>query len=163
MEKNVVLKLAKYTKDYLTAHYQNVDVRLTRSDDRFLELGERANIANRFDADFFLSIHINSGGGTGYEDYVHSNIKPASSTKKALAAIHAEVSKLWTSRTFKDRGMKAANYQVLRDTAMIAVLTESGFIDNAKDAALLKQDKFLHETAKAHAVGIAKAFGLKTK
>ena len=48
-------------QDYLEDNYSNVDVRLTRSTDIFIELSERANIANRFDADVFISNHVNAG------------------------------------------------------------------------------------------------------
>src|SRR5690606_27435986 len=61
------------------------------------------------------------------------------------------------------RGKKAANFAVLRETRMPAVLTENLFIDNASDAKLLKDPAFLDRIARGHVEGIAKAFGLKKK
>ena len=46
---------------------------------------------------------------------------------------------------------------------MPALLTENGFIDNAQDAALMKQSSWRQQVAKGHANGVAKAFSLKRK
>jgi len=59
--------------------------------------------------------------------------------------------------------MKRANFAVLRETAMPALLTENGFIDRKEDAAKLKDSKFIDLLGKLHAEGIAKALGLKKK
>jgi len=63
----------------------------------------------------------------------------------------------------RNRGMKEANFAVIRKTNMPAILTENLFITNPNDAALLKQESFLEELAVAHAKGIAKVAGLKVK
>ncbi|MFB7640576.1 N-acetylmuramoyl-L-alanine amidase [Peribacillus butanolivorans] len=70
----------------------------------------------------FLSIHINAGGGTGYEDYVYT--LASAKEKECQSTIHSEIMKLIDR---KDREKKSANYQVLRTSTMPAVLTESGF------------------------------------
>lgn len=66
---DVVLRLGKLIED----HYgDKVNIIYTRRDDRFIELHERANIANRNKADFFISIHCNSARPTasGTETFV---------------------------------------------------------------------------------------------
>lgn len=60
-EKNITLILAKYVQSYLEDNYTGHEVKLTRSTDVFVELSERANIANKFDADVFISNHVNAG------------------------------------------------------------------------------------------------------
>jgi N-acetylmuramoyl-L-alanine amidase len=62
-----------------------------------------------------------------------------------------------------DRGKKRANYAVLRETKMPAILLENLFITNEKENKLLKDDTFLDNLAGAIAAGIAKIFGLKKK
>src|SRR5690606_30500952 len=57
-EKDVALKVVTMTAALLTPV---MGVYLTRKDDRFLELADRAAIANRNGSDFFLSVHCNSG------------------------------------------------------------------------------------------------------
>lgn len=65
--------------------------------------------------------------------------------------------------SIKDRGKKAANFAVLRETKMPALLTENLFIDHPQDAALLKDAAFREKLARGHVTGMAKAFSLKKK
>ena len=59
-EKTFVLDIAKTLRDKIRAAYPDVNVILTRSDDRYVTLGGRADVANKADANLFISIHINS-------------------------------------------------------------------------------------------------------
>ena len=63
----------------------------------------------------------------------------------------------------KDRGKKQGSFHVLKKSNMPALLTESGFIDNKSDAALLKTDTFIENLAQGHVNGLKKAFGLVEK
>lgn len=59
-EKDVVLKIALKLGGFIKENLKDVKVIYTRDSDKFIELGERANIANRNHADVFISIHANS-------------------------------------------------------------------------------------------------------
>lgn len=59
-EKDIVLDVAKKLGEKLRSEMSDVKVVLTRSDDRFIPLQERANIANRAGGDLFISLHVNS-------------------------------------------------------------------------------------------------------
>lgn len=59
-EKSIVLSIAKSLEAKIKAAYPGVKVVMTRSDDRFIALSERAEIANRNHADLFISIHVNA-------------------------------------------------------------------------------------------------------
>lgn len=158
-EKDLTLDIVKRIGKMLD-EYEGVDVHYTRTDDRFVELSERAAIANRLKADFFLSVHINAGGGTGFESYIYNgNVSQATIAYQNV--IHGEIVRAIGNVT--DRGKKRANYAVLRLTNMPAILTENLFIDNTNDATKLKREQFLLQIAYGHAEGIAKAFGLKKK
>jgi N-acetylmuramoyl-L-alanine amidase len=63
MEKTVVLDIARRLSDKIKAGYPNVKVIMTRSDDTFVTLQGRADIANRNNANLFISIHVNSVEG----------------------------------------------------------------------------------------------------
>ncbi|MGG3920676.1 N-acetylmuramoyl-L-alanine amidase [Geobacillus thermodenitrificans] len=158
-EKDLTLSIVKHI-GRLLSEYEGVEVHYTRTDDRFLELSERAAIANKLNADYFISVHINAGGGTGFESYIY-NGNVSSATIAYQNVIHEEIMK--AIGDVRDRGKKRANYAVLRETKMPAILTENLFIDNPNDAAKLKSEQFLLQVAYGHVIGLEKAFGLKKK
>ena len=59
-EKTIVLDVARRVGDLIADELPQVKTVFTRKDDRFIELSERAKIANKADADLFISIHVNS-------------------------------------------------------------------------------------------------------
>ena len=59
-EKTFTLEIAKALADKIRAAYPDVKVILTRTDDRYVTLDGRADIANKADANLFISVHINS-------------------------------------------------------------------------------------------------------
>lgn len=89
-------------------------------------LAKRAEICNAINPDLFLSIHINSGGGTGCEAYVYE--KSGASLEFAQKCV-AEMQKIGRV----SRGVKSAPFYVLKNTNAPAVLFEAGFIDNAAE------------------------------
>ncbi|WP_369361747.1 N-acetylmuramoyl-L-alanine amidase [Priestia megaterium] len=162
-EKDITLQLVLYIQSYLKQNYQNVEVELTRSTDVFVSLSDRAKRANSWGADIFVSIHVNAGGGTGFETYTYPTTG-LNQTFILQKALHTEVIELIrTYGSIVDRGLKKANYAVLRETKMSAVLTENLFIDTAIDADKLKKESFLNELGEAHARGIAKYLDLPSK
>ncbi|MEK4181718.1 N-acetylmuramoyl-L-alanine amidase [Aeribacillus sp. FSL K6-1121] len=157
-EKDLTLKIAKKIQSLLS-EYEGVSVKLSRTTDVYLSLSERADMANKWEADFFISVHINAGGGTGFESYIYN--KPNTKSVAYQNVIHPEIMK--AIGNVKDRGKKRANFAVVRETKMPAILTENLFIDNSSDAAKLKSDSFLSQIAFGHVQGLVKAFGLKKK
>ena len=72
-EKTFVLDIAKTLAEKIREGYPDVNVIMTRSTDHFVTLNDRAEIANKAGADLFISVHINSSGGTvanGYSVHV---------------------------------------------------------------------------------------------
>ncbi|WP_454191564.1 N-acetylmuramoyl-L-alanine amidase family protein [Paenibacillus sp. Marseille-Q7038] len=157
-EKDLTLAIATRVRSILLAEYSNVSILMSRMKDETVTLTQRTNAANTWGADYFLSIHINAGGGTGYEDFVY----PGSSTRAAnyQSNMHNEIIKL---NTLTDRGQKTANFHVLRESRMPAILTENGFIDSNSDAALLKSASHLDLVARGHVNGLVKNFNLIKK
>lgn len=157
-EKNLTLKIATTLRDILVNEYEGVAVKLSRSSDETVSLEERTDAANNWDADYYLSIHINAGSGTGFESYIYPGVGAPTTTYQDI--IHDEVLNIVN---FANRGQKSANFHVLRESFMPALLTENGFIDTSSDAAKLKNASFLTAIARGHANGLAKAFHLTKK
>jgi N-acetylmuramoyl-L-alanine amidase len=156
-EKNITLQISNRLREILENEYVGVSVRMSRSRDETVSLTQRTNMANQWGADFLYSIHINSGGGTGYEDFIYSGLSTNSRTAQMQRTIHSEI----ISRNgMVDRGTKQASFHMLRESTMDAVLTENGFIDNPTDAAKMKSPAWIESVARGHAVGLEKVYNL---
>ncbi|KAK2945700.1 putative Sporulation-specific N-acetylmuramoyl-L-alanine amidase [Blattamonas nauphoetae] len=156
-ECDLVLKISKKIRTMLN-QYQNVQVKFSREGDTSVSLSQRAVLANQWGANAFCSVHINAGGGTGFESYIYSARYAGDVTYQNN--MHPQI---MAQIGGTDRGKKSANFAVVRETNMSAILTENLFIDRAADAALLKTDAWLTKCAKGHTNGFVKHFGLKKK
>ena len=156
-EKNLTLQISKHIKTMLTA-YENIQVKLSRESDETVSLNQRTSMANAWGAEFLLSVHINSGGGTGFEDYIHPSKRQNSASYQGI--IHEEIIK---QIDLIDRGKKQENFHMLRESNMPAMLSENGFIDNPTDASKLNQSSYIERIARGHVNGLVRAFKLKEK
>lgn len=162
-EQSLTLDIASRLKSLLV--YNGFEVVMTREGD-FVNgahgtvnesLKTRCDIANAFGADLFVSIHINSGGGTGTEVY-------ALPGGRAVVAAQRVLNRLIYACGWTNRGVKIdREFYVLVHTDMPAILTENGFIDTQSDAAKLADPNFRQVIAVAHAKGICDYFGILYK
>lgn len=162
-EKDLTLDIALEIQSILVSNYEDIHVLLSRTQDITKSLSQRTNEANSWGADFYMAIHINAASNEaaqGYEDYIYTSLPSSSPTSKFREIIHGEVMKL---NQLNNRGKKKANFHVLRESLMPAMLSENGFISNEHDASLMKKASWRKQVALGHATGIAKAFGLKMK
>ena len=105
-EKDIVLAVAKLLRKNLAD--EGFNVKLTRSKDVFIELGQRANLANQWDGDLFISLHCNAIDATeerkriiqGYQFYVLR--APESEEDKAIARRENAVATLYGEKNAKD-------------------------------------------------------------
>ncbi|MBM7855815.1 N-acetylmuramoyl-L-alanine amidase [Desulfohalotomaculum tongense] len=158
-EKEINLDIARKVSNYLKKY--TAEIHLTRNNDIYVSLTERANIANRFNADYFISIHSNAGRGSGFESYIHTTENPV--TAELQRVVHNKIMDYLSTKGIRNRGTKSANFTVLRETNMPALLVENLFIDNPSEVTLLKDEKFRSGLAEATANGIAKALSLTVK
>jgi N-acetylmuramoyl-L-alanine amidase len=102
-EKDLVLKISLKFGEYIKENFKDVKVVYTRSDDREVELYKRAEIANKNNADLFISVHINSfktGTPYGTETFVMGT---------SMNAANLQVAKMENSAILKEENYKA-NY-----------------------------------------------------
>lgn len=135
-EKDINLKTAKRVSKLIRKHCRHVEVIMTRTDDEYVTLSDRAGMANFFNADLFLSIHSNSARGwaEGTETFIHPSAKGSKSERFARL-----IEWQYVNHGKRDsRGVKTGNLAVLRETKMPAVLTEIGFISNKEEEKFIK-------------------------
>ncbi|RCX20863.1 N-acetylmuramoyl-L-alanine amidase [Anaerobacterium chartisolvens] len=157
-EKDITLKLANKAGALLKQ--QGISIAHTRTTDVFVGLSDRAVIANSAAAKYFLSIHINSSGSsasTGTETYA---LAAGGEGEKLAKAMQQSLVK---SIGLTDRGVKFANFAVLRETKMPAALVEVCFINNPNEEALLRNEAFLDKAALGIAKGAAAFLGISWK
>ena len=127
--------------------------------DEDVPLKTRTDLANAKKADAYVSIHANAFDGK-FDDYDPEGVEtyhyPNSTNGKKLATlVHKH---LIQGTKQKDRGVKSANFHVLRETNMVAILVEAGFMDNLYEAKLLLSKAFREEVATEVAKGICEYF-----
>lgn len=136
-EKTICLAIAKETAR-LCALNGHIPI-LTRTMDEFVSLDDRCEIANSWEADFFLSIHCNADPdpdepgmpeATGSEIFIFPGSKARRFAEKTVLAIQ----RFFPGRKF--RGIKTAGFAVLRYTKMPAALVEVAFIDTQESVKL---------------------------
>ncbi|GGA33700.1 sporulation-specific N-acetylmuramoyl-L-alanine amidase [Kroppenstedtia guangzhouensis] len=161
-EKDFTLDIALKVRNYLVNNY-DVNILMTRTTDTTVSLTQRTNYANANNADYFASIHINAGGGTGWESYIY-NGTVSQFTIHAQNTIHSTVmGVIGPKYGVRDRGKKRANFHVLRESNMPAILVENLFIDTTQDLNLLRNATFIQDLANAIGLGIAQALSLPKK
>lgn len=182
VEKEIVLKIAQYTKEELET-YAGVTVYLTRNTDVALSLDERVNYAASVGASVLISQHINSTPenkttATGAEVMVSKgNYRPAQAEKTAEIArtILAELENIGfsnrdlvyklseTGNTYPN-GKLADYYGIVRLSVLAGfpgMIVEHGFVSNPEDClAYYSTDDRLKKLGVADATAIAKYYGL---
>jgi N-acetylmuramoyl-L-alanine amidase len=190
LEKDLVLEIAQRLGKLLESRL-GADVILTRNDDNYIPLDERAGKANQAQADLFISVHANYSdlpSARGVETY-YTNLfsapnakdletreqdrsKSANAATLSTADLHEKIEQsrrlaasvqrslygtLATQNPgLRDRGVKAASYVVLTETAMPGILAEVSFVSSPTDEQKLRSDGYREQIAEALYKGIAR-------
>jgi N-acetylmuramoyl-L-alanine amidase len=163
-EKTLVSKIVNYGVNYLSSKYEGFEQKTSRVADETRTLDQRTDEANSWGAKVLVSVHINSATvktANGFESHVYKNVDSATIAFQNM--LHNEIMQVNKAFGVNDRGMKRSDFHMLRETKMIACLTENLFIINVSDSDKLKNEEYLKAIGEAHARGIAKYLGLKQK
>lgn len=172
-EKTTVLDVAQRMKRKLEAF--GYKVTLTRDGDRFIPLGERPALANRLNADLFISLHFNAVDSTsvsGVETFAMTPAMQPSSSQSNLSAsarrsypgndndpwnvlaayyLQDEMVKVLGAR---DRGVKRARFAVLKNLKCPGVLVEGGFVTHPAEGRRIGSSAYREQLADALVAGI---------
>ncbi|WP_127588056.1 N-acetylmuramoyl-L-alanine amidase family protein [Paenibacillus koleovorans] len=148
MEKDYTLSMAKKVYELLKKDPQ-YEPKLTRQDDVFVELEERAEIANEWNAAVFISIHGNTYSDpsvSGTETYYRYD------NSKALAeSIHKHVVE---TLKFRNRAVREGHLRVLTFSSVPSTLVEIGYLTNPKEEARMLSEDGQARAAQAIVDGI---------
>lgn len=155
-EKTINLNVAQKMKSLLEE--KGITVLMTRDQDTFVSLEDRAEYCNSRAADLFVSIHVNSYDKSsrigGLECYYYPGSVPCSTLAQDV------VNYLSRNTTIPTRGVKSQDYYVLKGTACTAILVEMGYITNPTDAANLLSEEFLDNMAQSLTDAIVSSLGM---
>jgi N-acetylmuramoyl-L-alanine amidase/putative methionine-R-sulfoxide reductase with GAF domain len=194
LEKDLVLEIAQRLGKLLQSRL-GAEVILTRNDDNYIPLDERAGMANQAQADLFVSVHANYSdlpSARGVETY-YTNLFSSPNAKDletrqgggkddrgkssgpamlSPAELHdkIELSRRLAASVqrslygtlsgenpgLRDRGVKAASYVVLTETAMPGILAEVSFVSSPTDEQKLRSEGYREQIAEALYRGIAR-------
>lgn len=137
-EKDLVLSVAQKLKKKL----ENIGykVYMTRDDDTYVELHNRAEIANNLGANAFISLHVNANVKQDPKGIEMLYVPDSRDNKGFAQVLQTEVVKATGAAS---RGMVSRpNLVVIRETLMPAVLAELGFLSNPGEERLLLDEAY---------------------
>lgn len=150
-EKDITLDVSKKVEDMLKK--QGYAVLMTRPVDSFVSLADRVAMAEKFNPDIFVSIHVNSSVRpeiTGIETHYYH--------QESLNLAQTVHSSLASAIDSKNRGLFKSKFYVINHTTSPAILVEIGFISNENERAQLVSEKRKQATAKAIVEGVNNYF-----
>lgn len=154
--------------DAVEIKLKNYCCKVVRTDDKTgkndISLLERCKKANSLDSDIFVSIHHNSTDkdsdkATGVEIYCYP--KAPESTKKIASKMYNSIIAANKNKGNRAQGVRYADFYVLKNTKMHAVLIENGFMNNKEDVKRILSSDYQNNTAQGIADCLIKCFNIK--
>jgi N-acetylmuramoyl-L-alanine amidase len=155
--------VANYANQLLE-NYKNVTVYFSHSDQRDVSLTARTDKANSLNVDIFVSIHANAFGSGGWnnvggiETYVYPSRPPVANQLAQKIQRNLVI-----ATGLENRGVRTADFHVLRETKMDAVLVEGGFMTNRNEVELLSSETYRRTIAEGIVKALAEQFKLERK
>lgn len=154
IEKDITLTVALLVQDLLEdADYEVI---MSRTEDEYPELMERAKLTQEYDAPIFVSIHCNAAENIASANGIETYIAPADAADADLAAYLQAA--LIDATSANDRGVKESRLVVLTQNPAPACLVELGFMTNPDECAKLGDEDYQQTLAEAIANGIDNYF-----
>ncbi len=163
LEKDLNLEIAKVLEKELLK--QGAIVYMTRDEDEDLsnssdyrkkraDLRRRVNFIEEKKSDLYLSIHLN-----WYKDYYYGGAEILyNGINKNNKVLAANLKESLTNSNIKTRDLKTTNLYMYRNTNVVGVLVECGFLSNKNDRYLLKTKWYQEKFSKALVEGVIKYF-----
>lgn len=155
-EKTICLQIAEKLKTKLEKEYEKVV--MTRTEDINVYLNERARIANRENADIFVSIHQNALEDDNITSGIETWYNPVKDTNSMMLAKHIQEN-IINSTNANDLGTKESKgLIVIKNTQMPSCLVETGFLSSTEERAKLIDENYQEKIAEGIYNGIKSYF-----
>ncbi|WHY03102.1 N-acetylmuramoyl-L-alanine amidase [Neobacillus sp. DY30] len=156
----IVKLVMKELETYEGVSQKRIDDLTGESD---VPLNKRCELINTWGADVHIDYHLNAYGSGwnnagGTETYIYTTWP-----KEAAALAEKIQTNLVRELGFRNRGVKGANFQMLRETHMTSILIEFAFMTNHSEAMKMRTKEYQNKAAKAVVEGLAVQYGLKKK
>lgn len=148
-------------KQYFEANDSTVKAYWTRHTDKLINLYQRPKYSAKYNADLFVSLHMNSGSSSanGTEVYYsRQNNKKNSAGLTSRVFAKKMLSTITTDLGTKRRGVKQAGFVVIKHNTVPSVLIELGFVSSRKDSNNLRKSAYQTRAAKSIYRGISNVF-----
>jgi N-acetylmuramoyl-L-alanine amidase len=149
LEKNLTLDIALRLQECLMK--RGATVLMTRTEDTYPTLSERATLANSRQAHLFVSVHVNAFDKPG----AMSGTMVLYATQQSIPLARSILSRLLQELQRADKGVRhRPGLYVLRHTVMPSVIAEVAYVDHKEEEALLNDPNFRQRAAEAIAMGV---------
>lgn len=126
-----------------------------------LPLNKRCEFINTWGANVHIDYHLNAYG-SGWNDVGGTETYMYTTRPKEAAALAEKIqANLVRELGFSNRGVKTANFQMVRETKMTAIIIEFAFMTNQNEAMKMRTAEYQKKAAKAVVDGLAAQYGLK--
>lgn len=144
----------RFCKQYFSEKSSPVKAYWTRTTDTKTGLNERASYAKKVGADIFISLHMNSAGqsaANGTETYycLTNNEKNSYGLTSKTLANYFQYKWSPSLGLSTSRGVKTANYVVIKKNTIPAILIELGFMTGSKDITVIGSTTYQKKAAKS--------------
>lgn len=156
-EKVITLSVAQKVQALLEA--ADFEVFMSREDDTFIPLTDRAALTEVYDAPIFVSIHCNAAENIPTANGIETYAAPNDDGDSELAGYLQK--QLIAATAAKDRGVKTSRLVVLTHNLAPACLVEIGFMTNTDECAKITDDTYQDTLAEAICAGINDYFAAK--
>ncbi|WP_188649136.1 N-acetylmuramoyl-L-alanine amidase [Marinithermofilum abyssi] len=152
-EKDITLAIGLKLRNILRNRFKLVQVLMSRTNDKTLTIAERASKANKWGANFVLSLHVDLWEKTKFFKSYRYRGRVSNTTFRAQSSIHRAIV---IETGWADAGLLSLNHPLLRQTTMPAIITECPFVSqNCLNS--------IQQIANAHMVGLSYEFNLEDK
>ena len=144
-EKSLISEITKKIKTMYSD--SEVSILFTRPEDEFIDLKKRTDFINDKKADLLISLHLNCNKNTeanGFEIFVTEKPDLFDRTKVLAEKLSLKL----TKTQLKNRGLKTAPFQILKNSSCPSLVIELGFISNENDRKFIASEKGQTEIAK---------------